>query len=170
MKAKSRILAGPEQIVFRDLKMVRQWCKMPYPGHRKGCPNAEGCKFFRDDLQQLLANAFKISLVWVEFDLNEQEQRMRDRQPSWTTRQCRNLLYWQNKVRKEPRWWAKYLWPEGKLLVGAEGGGVDFYTTMRRLGVPLDPMRDLHTVRVIGIVYEDGLKQPDLFDYRNGGY
>lgn len=156
-------------IVFRDLDVVRRWCRMPYPGHLKGCPNASGCDFFIDNIQSRVRQARRVHLVWVEFDLDGQEQFMAERHPEWTPRQCRNLLYWQNHVRAEMRHRAHKLHPTGQLIVGAEGGGVDFYLTMRRLGVPLDTMRNLHTVRVIGIVLENGVNQSNLMDYINGG-
>lgn len=152
-------------IVFRPPDMIFRWCKMPYPGHKKGCPNQDDCVFFNPYLQNRLRNAFKIHILWVEFDLDEQEQRMRDKHPNWTARQCRNLLYWQQSVRKELKWWAEYLWPGYHLVMGAEGGGVDFYLTMKRQGVPLDTMRSLHIVRVIGIVYFNGMKPKTLMDY-----
>lgn len=152
-------------IVFRPLEMVRRWCGMPYPNHPKGCPNAGGCDFFKDNIQSRIRQARRVHLIWVTFDLDQQEEFMAEKHPDWTPRQCRNLLYWQQRVRAELRWMANSLYPDGQLIVGAEGGGVDFYLTMRGLGVPLDTMRNLHKVRVIGIVLENGVQQSNLTDY-----
>ena len=164
------IAAGKGTIVFRPLEMVRGWCRMPYPGHPQGCPNAGDCSLFLDDLQERVRLASRVHLVWVVFDLDEQERRMAEIHPDWTSRQCRNLLYWQRGVRRDLREAASTLFPHGDLVIGAEGGGVDFYLTMRRIGVPLDTMRDLHDVRVIGIVLENGQSsQRAISDYINGG-
>ena len=160
---------GREAIVFRDLHRIRKWCRMPYPGHPRGCPNADGCSLYRDDLRERIGGAKRIHLIWATFDLDQQEELMSRAHPDWTPRQCRNLLYWQKKVRADLKWMANSLWPDGQLIIGAEGGGVDFYLTMRRLGTPLDTMRDLHNVRVIGIVLEDGQVQRNLNDYEKGG-
>lgn len=159
----------PDQIVFRDMSTIQRWCRMPYIGHPKGCPNAEGCDLFIDDLWHQVWEAKALHLLWIEFDLDGWEKAMASRHPEWTSRQCRNLLYWQKTVRAELRQAAKDLFPEGQLIIGAEGGGVDYYLTMRRLGVPLDTIRNLHTVRVIGLIIENGRTQPNLDDYINGG-
>lgn len=149
--------------------MVRRWCRMPYVGHPKGCPNSDGCDLFIDDLRTQLAKASRLYLLWVRFDLDEWEGAMASSHPTWTSRQCRNLLYWQKSVRAELRRKAESLFPNGQLIIGAEGGGVDYYLTMRRLGTPLDTMRNLHTVRVIGLIIENGRTQPNLDDFNNGG-
>lgn len=155
-------------IQFRPIEMVRRWCKMSYHSHQKGCPNANECKLFIDDLRDRVAQASRLYLLWVSFDLDEWERAMAINHPTWTSRQCRNLLYWQKSVRAELRREAERLFPSSQLVIGAEGGGVDYYLTMRRLGTPLDTIRNLHTVRVIGLIIENGRTQPNLYDFNNG--
>lgn len=154
-----------QDIMFRPIEVVRRWCRMSYHGHPKGCPNADGCKLFIDDLRERITLASRLYLLWVSFDLDEWERAMAINHPNWTPRQCRNLLYWQKSVRAELRRKAESLFPHGQLIIGAEGGGVDYYLTMRRLGTPLDTIRNLHTVRVIGLIIENGRTQPNLDDF-----
>ncbi len=82
---------------------VRGLCKLPYPGHPKGCPchgKRSNCPpqapFFGDrvDLKK------KMWFIVEEFDLASHKRKMLERHPRWTERQTANLLYWQGSVVK----------------------------------------------------------------------
>ena len=154
-----------DDIVFRPLSMTRRWCSIPYPGHSKGCPKDKKCDLYIDNLKEKINSLSVVHLILVNFDIDKYEEIMAEKHPTWTKKQCRNLLYWQNSLRKRLRDEAKRRFPGKELVIGAEGGGVDFYLTMRKLGMPLDDMKDLHTVRVIGIVLGDGSKTKKLMEW-----
>lgn len=146
-----------EDIKWKPIEMIKEWCEMSYPRHPHGCPNVPGCRYYRWFLPQQLRKKSRLFLVWIEFDLDAQAIRMKAKHPTWTEAQCRNLLYWQKTVRRDLREGVRRKFRVSRnaiknyLYEGAEGGGVDFYLTMRGIGIYLDRMNDLHTVRVIGI-------------------
>jgi len=75
------------------------WCELPYPGHKKGCPNyGKGCPLPKVDVYFDLTMPHWFAIH--RFDLKAHVERMRDKHPEWSDRQCRCVLYWQNGVRK----------------------------------------------------------------------
>ena len=77
------------------------WCTLPYPNHKKGCPNygkKDYCPPFAPRFEDITIDPYY--LVIETFNLEKHANRMRERHPKWTERQCRNLLYWQGGVRK----------------------------------------------------------------------
>jgi predicted metal-binding protein len=82
---------------------AKVWCKLPYPGHPKGCPNFDknpDCPPNAPDVSGFF-NLDKPHYFIIEsFDLNAHIERMRERHPDWSERQCRCVLYWQGTVRK----------------------------------------------------------------------
>jgi hypothetical protein len=64
-------------------------------------------------------------------------------------------------VRNNLRTGISLMFPGYQAILGAEGGGINFYRTMKKLGIKLDRMNDLHTVRVVAIVIkrENGLER-----------
>ena len=82
---------------------VREWCKLPYSGHPKGCPNYGISSICPP--QVCLVNEFidltkKHYFIIEEFNLAEHIKKMSLLHPGWTDKQCRCCLYWQNGVRK----------------------------------------------------------------------
>ena len=150
------------QIVWEPVEKIQRWCRLPYVAHSNGCPNADDCKFFDHELKDVLAVNRPLSIAWVEFNIDDYEERMRVKHPTWTQRQCRNLLYWQTSLRKHLVERCREKYNGSKIILGAEGGGVNFHRTMRALGVKLDLPRDLHTIRVIAIVVGRGPTQMRL--------
>ena len=89
--------------VVIDLR-AREWCKLPYPDHPKGCPNygkrdtcPPQCPIWNDIIEP------PYLLVGVKFALKVWSERMKERHPKWSDRQARCCLYWQGKVRKRLR-------------------------------------------------------------------
>jgi len=80
---------------------AREWCKLPYPNHPRGCPNY-GKKATCPPGAPLVADYFDLAkpifLVGVEFDLLAHSTRMLQGHPGWSDRQARCVLYWQPKV------------------------------------------------------------------------
>jgi len=93
----------PIEDVVIDLR-ARDWCKMPYPNHPKGCPNynqRDSCPPQAPIWNDYMSGPY--ILVGVKFYLRGWVDRMRGKHPKWSDRQCRCCLYWQGKVRKRLR-------------------------------------------------------------------
>jgi len=141
-----------DDIQWEDSWQIMTWCAMSYPEHPKGCPNSKKCRFYRNDLRRVLSPQ-KLRIAWVEFDLDRYVKMMKRNHPDWTPKQLKNLLYWQTHLRRElTKWVVSYFGSNINIYEGAEGGGVNFYKTMKHLGVELDYPKNLHTVRVIYII------------------
>ena len=84
---------------------VRNVCRAPYPGHPRGCPNwgREGCPPGARPPHKLIDLDDEVLLVAVSFNPAGHAAEMRRRHPRWSDRQCRNLLYWQGRVKKQLR-------------------------------------------------------------------
>lgn len=99
---------GPVYLRPRHLYLtdkVGRWCQLRYPGHPHGCPNygrSYECPPHAAPLESLV-DLSTVSLIGVRFDLAAHAQEMAKLHPGWTDRQCRNLLYWQPKVKAQLR-------------------------------------------------------------------
>ncbi len=123
---------------------AREWCKLPYPNHPKGCPNyrrRDTCP----DKAPLIEDFIDVSkpkiLLTVEFDLGRYIERMRDKHPDWTDRQLRCVLYWQGSVNKELRLLIKATFDLNNLLritSCPEAMGVNVIETARLAGLPVE--------------------------------
>lgn len=146
-------------IYWEDLSKIKKWCNLPYPRHKKGCPNVKDCKFYQDDLKRILL-CKKLCLAWVEFNLDDHSKKMKLIHPDWSAEQSKNLLYWQPHLRRELRIWIGEAFnPNSYVYEGAEGGGVNFYKTMENINIKLEYPKDLHIVRIIDIVGEDPVEE-----------
>jgi len=140
-----------DDLYFEDLETIKSWCRLPYRNY-KGCRNAKDCSYFRNDLQEVLREHKRLYLVWCDWNLEEYAIRMKKKHPEWSDRNCRNLLRWQSSLKSTLR---KFI--ESRMMGctpywNAEGGGVNFYRTMPKFGVPLELPRDLKKVRLIVVV------------------
>lgn len=136
--------------VFYD-KRARDgtWCKLPYPGHPKGCPNFPKCPAKHPDIKAL--EGFSWFAVIERFDLQTHAGKMATRHPEWTERQCRNLLYWQGGVKK--RLYEKALQDfdpfSDVLLKIPEASGVNVFRTMENVGIQILKTKPRHIVKVM---------------------
>lgn len=131
---------------------VRGLCARPYEGHKKGCPNFNDSKHSHrcPPGAPLFDKHFDLGqpvyAVVNEFDLAAHMTRMAERNPSWTDRQLRCVLYWQPTARKQLSMLidaALATLPGYEATWCPEGMGVDVTATMQRAGVTLEwpPMR-----------------------------
>ncbi len=129
----------PLTIVFLDDRARDgTWCKMPYKNHPKGCPNYPKCLQGRPDFREY--RGFDWVAVLEYFDLKSHAERMKEKHPDWSERQCRNLLYWQGGVRSRLRVKAKMIAVplRGDVILDIpEINGVDVYKTMKLYNVIL---------------------------------
>lgn len=135
---------------------VRDWCKLSYPDHPKGCPmynTRPSCPPQAPLLEDLVKPPFY--LVLQEFDLEQQEKRMKLKHPDWSVKMCRNPRYWQKSFMKQILAEAQqFLWkfPQGMILVRPEANGVNLFSTCRLHGVRLErnPQKIVKKMVLIG--------------------
>ncbi|MBD3228697.1 MAG: hypothetical protein GF329_10980 [Candidatus Lokiarchaeota archaeon] len=92
---------SPDSIIFT--KKTRKWCLLPYPNHPRGCPNYNKnplCPPFAEFLEEKVKKFNYFYLIYAVFNFREYTRKMMKRHPTWTERQARNLLYWQNSIKK----------------------------------------------------------------------
>jgi hypothetical protein len=131
------------KIAFLDLPAA-VLCALPYPGHRRGCPNLgkkEGCP----PCYPLFWDKFDLSkpvfAIVNEFDLEAHVLRMKLRHPDWSDRQLRNCLYWQPKARKCLRTMAaafRFDHPGYAVEFTPEARGVNVTETLHEAGLDLE--------------------------------
>jgi len=129
-----------ETVIIDNRARDGTWCKLPYPGHPKGCPNFPKCCESRPHF-----NDYEEDLKWyavVEiFNLKAHADSMKEKHPKWSERQCRNLLYWQNGVRSRLRKKAEAIaFPlMGDVILDIpEANGVQVFDTMAKQGFVID--------------------------------
>ena len=129
------------------------WCKLPYHNHPKGCPNY-GKKCSPGKISDVFDMEKPIFIIHSEFDLESHEKMMKERHPDWTRPQCRNVLYWQPKSRKQ-------LKERVGLFLDAidyhveycpELYGVNVFATCLLSGLKLEKTKDLKICRHVALV------------------
>jgi predicted metal-binding protein len=141
-----------------DLR-AREWCKLKYPDHPKGCPNY-GKKLTCPPLVSLVGEVFDLSkphwFVIVEFHLFEHFQRMMKLHSNWSERQARCVLYWQGKVNKQLKEAVKqFSWgKDTTYTLSPEAMGVNVILTLKRLGIPVEtkPKNKVLKVALVGSI------------------
>lgn len=138
---------------------VGAWCRLPYPGHPRGCPNIGRPPFCPPGsvhIVDYLDTSRPIYLVYSFFHLESHAEWMKCRHPHWTDRQCRNVLYWQGSVRAELRRnvsAAMSFLGCDAVTYCPEGQGVNVFATARLAGLRLDKTRRIridHHIALIG--------------------
>ena len=147
-----------EENIILDSRARGLWCKLPYPNHKKGCPNygkKKGCPPFSRPFHELVIPPFY--LVVTTFDLEAHATRMKILHPDWSDKQARCLLYWQNSVRKKLLDKAKAFLKDQNsanlvLLELPEANGVDVFKTCKAVGIKIDrdPKKIVRKVMIIG--------------------
>lgn len=129
-----------------------RWCMLPYPNHPHGCPNFPGCPMDRKDF--LDYEGYDWFAVIEEFDLKAHAEKMKEKHPNWTERQCRNLLYWQNGVRSRLKKKAEahaFPFMGDVILEIPEANGVNVFDTMAKHNLIIERNPDMvHKVMLVG--------------------
>ena len=136
---------------------ARDWCKLPYPDHPKGCPmynHKVGCP----PQAPLVSDYFDLNkdhyFVVVQFDLRAHIGKMKAKYPAWSDRQARCVLYWQGSVNRTLKEKCKlHSFQQGGLLYNLcpEAMGVNVIKTCKALGLPIKP-RPTDTVFKVGML------------------
>ena len=134
------------------------WCRLPYPGHPKGCPNygkTSRCPPKAPGLGGYFDLSRPLYLVVAEFDLEGHARRMKHEHPWWSDRQCRCVLYWQGTARKL----LKTRSEEAMEILGADTGtscpeamGLNVFATAALSGIKLEKTSKLKTSRHVALV------------------
>lgn len=144
-----------------DERACGEWCRLPYPGHPRGCPNygkKDGCPPDARSLSDLLVGGGPVWAVWNRFDLAAHAARMLERHSGWSRRQARCVLYWQPGARKQLRvriqdWLGRFrLGGPWQLVGNPEAAGVDVSATMKQVGLHLlwPPERYAYQIVLVG--------------------
>lgn len=141
-----------------DLR-AREWCKLPYPNHPKGCPNYNTGRPDCPPNAPLIQDKFDLTkqhwFVIVDFDLKAHKERMKQSPPDWSDRQLGCCLYWQGKVRKELKEFAQEFVTENwgtEYSTCPEAMGIHVISTLNKLGIPIkkDIENVVYKVALIG--------------------
>lgn len=131
------------EIVYDIRARNGAWCMLPYPGHKKGCPNFPKCPQRYLDFNEIKAKRW--IAILVEFDLKRHMELMKNAHPDWTEQQCRNLLYWQGKVRAALRKGCLEFSDHNVfglhrdiILEIPEASGINVFETMAKVGITID--------------------------------
>lgn len=130
-------------MIFRIKDLVidmraREWCKLPYPRHPKGCPNygqRKTCPPQAPLITEWADLSKPIYFAVIEFNLAEHMAKMRQKHPLWSEAQLRCCLYWQGKVNKLLREYALSF--GGKCTMCPEAMGVNVIESAKRAGLPI---------------------------------
>ncbi len=142
---------------------AREWCKLPYTLHPKGCPNygkKDDCPPSAVLIEDFIDTNGAMSFVSVEFDLASHVKRMLDRHPNWSDRQARCVLYWQPKVNRQLLDDAidfSYLSLGSVFTLCPEAMGVNVIETAQRCGIPMQvhPVDTIYKVALFGYPRKD---------------
>lgn len=135
-------VTGKLEIDYRASERIdgeKAWCELPYPGHKKGCPNyGKGCPLSRVEKYFDLTKPHWFAIT--RFNLLGHAEKMKALHPLWTDRQCRCVLYWQNGVRKILNKMCEEFIRGRNLIYHKipEAMGVHVIKTMRKLGQPIE--------------------------------
>lgn len=145
---------------------TREMCRLPYPGHPKGCPNYG--KVARCPPEAPMVGSFidldeQHWIVIQEFNLAAWVTLMQDKHPAWTDAQLRNPRLWQSGVKRRLREGVEEFINGRRELVYTlvpEAMGVNVFRTLIPLGVAIKarPKRMIYKVALVGYdVKEVGL-------------
>lgn len=156
------ILPRPEWIIeIKKLVISNQvgdWCKLPYPGHKKGCPNygkTDRCPPNAPHVSVYFDLSKPLYFIHSEFDLKTHEKKMKVGHPGWSNRQCRCLLYWQGSSRKQMNqrvYSAIDILGTNRHTTCPEAMGVNVFVTAKNSGLTLDKTRHINTARHITLM------------------
>jgi hypothetical protein len=136
---------------------VGKWCRLPYSGHKSGCPmyGRPRCPPGAGSIFDLLDGKDPIYLVYADFDLDRRAALMKLRFPEWSERQCRNVRHWQEIVRAQLRRNVRAAMEKlgcNEVTFCPEGLGVNVFATAAILGLKLEKIRRLHIDHHIALI------------------
>lgn len=148
------------EIVYTSRAQILEWCRLPYPRHPKGCPNAYGKCQIADgaETEQRIDTSKPMWIVYAEYDLAAHVEEMSQRHEHWSDVQCRNLLYWQPTsltiLNERVEQFLEIVRPQrfGRVTYLGESDGVHLWQTARRAGVPLETIKGMEVCRHCALI------------------
>ena len=133
----------PKTITITE-KTVR-WCQLPYPGHKKGCPNYnknENCPPNSPNALNIIPDYNKFYLIYAIFNFKKYVHLRRREHPQWSEKQLKCVLYWQSSIKKLLKEIINYIKTEkdyifscgsgfGKSVYSMEACRIDVFKTLR---------------------------------------
>jgi hypothetical protein len=156
-KEKNMILPLKEKDLVFDKNSIGPWCKLPYPGHPKGCVNFDkriGCPPKSEFFQNIITAPF--FLAAQKFVIASYSEKIKNKIPNWTDRQASCLKYYQKSVSKKIKEEAKTFIESKKqnliLIERPEANGIDIFNTCKNIGIFLDrnPKKIMWKIMLIG--------------------
>ena len=143
----------------------RDWCKMSYIGHPRGCPNygkQDRCPPSVSLIHEVIDLSQPMWFLINEFDLSSHRKRMKERNPGWTDRQANCVLYWQRTQRKILREYSENFISDhpGTLYdLCPEAKGVNCFKILRKKKIPVvaRPQKTVYQVCLVG--YPNAVKK-----------
>ncbi|MFX0093338.1 MAG: hypothetical protein ACFFBD_16400 [Candidatus Hodarchaeota archaeon] len=137
---------------------AREWCLRAYPGHPQGCPNfgkKQTCPPNAPLIEDWLDLTKQHWFVVNRFNFLSHVQRMKEKHPEWSERQCRCVLYWQGSTKKALREFCLTFVREHPNMIFSlvpEAMGVHVLRTARLLGIPIRarPNEFVYKIALIG--------------------
>lgn len=123
---------------------AKNWCKLPYPAHKDGCPNYNKnklCPPNSPDVDKFIKIYRKHWFIVEYFNIKEFENKMKIKHPEWSKKQCRCLLYWQKGVKSRLTKKAlKFINGNDELIYTLlpEALGVHVFKTAESLKIPIE--------------------------------
>lgn len=152
----SHTIVSVENAICIDLR-AREWCKLPYYNHPKGCPNfnsKETCPPTVGLVYDIFDFDKNLWFVIEQFDLKAHKIKMKNSHPDWSNKQCGCVLYWQGSVKKRLNERVKQFIFMGNGNISTdcpEAMGVNVFKTFRKLGLRMKRNPDVvNKVALIG--------------------
>lgn len=142
-----------EKLVI-DPRAKGPWCALPYPDHPRGCPNLPGCPACYPGVEEWADLSRPVWFAWERFDLDAQEERMKEKHPDWSSRQARNCLYWQRPVRGRLARFTEEMCaalPGTHATLCPEGMGVNVLLTLAHCGIAVEN-KPRHTAILVAMI------------------
>jgi len=115
---------------------IQTYCFKKGGSFRKGCPNygkKQGCPPNQPLINKIFDFDKPIYLIYTNFDVKEIAERMAQKHPEWTEKQCYNSRYWQQTARNlHEKEIEKFLEKNKQVIVkkSPEAHGVNIHSLM----------------------------------------
>lgn len=132
---------NPKLIVYSE--KIQKLCLRKSKSFPKGCPNygkKQGCPP-TVLIDKVLDLNKEIYVIWTNFKIGEFANRIKEKHPDWTEKQCYCCRYWQpgaRKIHREELEKYKKQYGFEKIISCPEGNGVQVSGLMARLGIKLE--------------------------------
>lgn len=138
--------------------MTSHLCQLPYPKHRKGCPNNGKRKCRPLNILDFIDINKPMFLIMVSFHINDFAKIMKIKHPNLSYNQRRNLRYWQpihKRLLKDEIIKFKQKHSNYFIINNPEQMGVDITETVKfNTGIKLDwnyPLNKVWRIAIAGI-------------------